>query len=381
MQHVRNWADALPLDKMRLPPDLAFKIGQSLDKLPPDLASKLATANPLRMFTRDNYITFDQATLDSAGAFLVGELERLDPTIHEPLVAVTWPRDIDLRTDVQMGDTSTSFTQSTFGASGTIQPGTGINWASSEITVIPRATLDITKIVNPLDLWTMEVAYTVPELEQARRIGRPIDAQQLTALNLKHQMDIDQLVYVGDPVKGTTGIANNAGVTAANVAVGAASSTRWALKTPAEILADFNDILTAVWATTGYAMPPNKVLIAPKAFGYITGAIVSSAGNRTILDFLLENNIMTAERGVRLDVKACKWLDKANINGVGGSPATYDRMIAYTQMERFVRFPMVPLVPMAPQFQGIWVKVPYYGKLGVVEWVYPETAAYRDGIN
>lgn len=372
MKHVRNWAGAA-----------------ALDHLPPELAAKIATAHPLRnltrdprrMYTRDEFQTYDAATMDSAGAFLIGELERLDPTIHEPLVAVTWNRDIDLRTDVQMGDTSSSFTQSTFGAAGSAAPATGVNWASAETTTLPRATLDIAKVVNPLDLWSMEVAYTVPELEQARRIGRPIDAQQLTALNLKHQMDADQMVYIGDPARATTGLLNNGGVTSANVATGAASSTRWALKTPTEILADFNDILTSTWAATGYAVPPSKVLIAPKPFGYIATTVVSSAGNRTILDFILENNIMTAEKGVRLDVKACKWLDKANINGPGGSAASYDRMVAYSQVQKFVRYPMVPLVPMAPQFQGIWIKVPYYGRLGVVEWVYPETAQYRDGIN
>jgi hypothetical protein len=41
---------------------------------------------------------------------------------------------------------------------------------------------------------------------------------------------------------------------------------------------------------------------------------------------------------------------------------------------------MVPLVPTSTQYQGLWVKVPYYGKFGVVEVVYPETVAYRDGI-
>jgi hypothetical protein len=48
--------------------------------------------------------TYDQNTIDSAGAFLVGELERLDQELHMPLVSVTWNRDIDLREDVTIGD-------------------------------------------------------------------------------------------------------------------------------------------------------------------------------------------------------------------------------------------------------------------------------------
>ena len=32
--------------------------------------------------------------VDSTGAFMVGELERLDLTLHEPLASVSWGRDI-----------------------------------------------------------------------------------------------------------------------------------------------------------------------------------------------------------------------------------------------------------------------------------------------
>ena len=64
--------------------------------------------------------TYDKRTLDSTGAFYVGELERLDQTLHQPLVAVTWGRDVDLREDVSMADETSSFTNSTFAAAGTI---------------------------------------------------------------------------------------------------------------------------------------------------------------------------------------------------------------------------------------------------------------------
>lgn len=62
--------------------------------------------------------TFDNRTIDSAGAFLVGELERLDQELHMPLASVTWSRDIDLREDVSIADEVSSFTNSTFAAAG-----------------------------------------------------------------------------------------------------------------------------------------------------------------------------------------------------------------------------------------------------------------------
>jgi hypothetical protein len=333
-----------------------------------------------RVQVMDAFATYDQATLDSAGSFLIGELERLDPTIHEPLVSTTWTRDINLRTDVQMGDENSSFTVSTFGAAGGATP-SGISWAGKATTTLPRATLDIGKVVNPLTLWAEEVAYTVPELLSAQLTGRPIDTQMLSALNLKDQMDTDQLVYVGDATISATGLLNNTlVVNSTNVANGAAGLPQWVNKTPDEITADFNEVLTSAWAASGYKAPPEKVLVAPNPFGYISTTKVGDAAQTSILKYVRENNIFTAQFNRDIDILPVKWLDKANINGPGGSAATYDRMVAYTQKEDYVRFPKVPLQGMNPQYRGIWIAVPYYGRLGRVEVVYPETIAYRDGV-
>lgn len=348
----------------------------------PAIAAALAWGDDRKAhrYLRDAFQTFDQATIDSAGAFLVGELERLDPMIHEPLVDMTWDRDIDLRTDVTMGDESSSYTTSTFASTGGPSSG-GISWAGKESTTLPRINVDIDKKVNPLTLWTETVSYTITELLSAQQLGRPIDTQMLAGLNLKHQMDTDQMVYVGDPTISATGLINAALViNTGNVAPGAAGSLPWLTKTPDEITADFNELLVSVWAATGYKAPPKNVLIAPNPFGYIATTKVSEAGNISILDYVKQNNVFTAQKDIELEIYPVKWLDKANLNGPGGAAATYDRMAAYTRYEPYVRYPMVPLQAMQPQYQGIWINVPYYGRLGRVETVYPETIGYRDGI-
>jgi hypothetical protein len=38
----------------------------------------------------------------------------------------------------------------------------------------------------------MEIGYTIPELESARAIGRPVDSQKYKGMNLEYQMDIDE---------------------------------------------------------------------------------------------------------------------------------------------------------------------------------------------
>lgn len=164
-------------------------------------------------------ITYDsQRTIDASGAFLIGELERLDPEINLPLVGTTYTRDIQFREDVNIADEISSFTKTGFAAAGTGANPKGKNWVSQESTALAGINLDIP-----------------------------------------------------------------------------------------------------------------------------------------------------------LNIRAVKWLKGAGIAGK-------DRMVAYTNDRKYVRFPLVPLTSIPIQYRGLWQLVTYYGKLGVVEAPYIETLAYFDGI-
>jgi hypothetical protein len=323
--------------------------------------------------------THDGKTVDSAGAFLISELERLDPTLHMPLAAVFWSRDVDLREDVTIADEAASFTNSTFAAPGNITP-TGINWSGKNTTAIAGIAVDISKTAQPLTLWDMELKYSIPELESAIRLGRPIDQQKFEGLNLKHQMDIDQVVYIGDSTVGITGLFNSAAVTATTAAAtGTGGSTQWATKTPQNILADVNTLLTNTWAASGYAVIPDRILVPPVDYGLLVSQTVSTAGNISILKFLEQNNL-AAQNGGQLTILPSKW----GIGmGTGGTPqvlGTVDRALAYSKDPLRVRYPMTPLQKTALQYHGIYHSTTYYCRLGQLETIYPETFAYLDGL-
>lgn len=323
--------------------------------------------------------TYDKMTLDSTGAFYVGELERLDQTLHQPLVAVTWGRDIDLREDVSMADETSSFTNSTFAAAGGVNS-SGKNFVGKNTNAIPGVGVDIGKTASPLFLWAMELGYSIPELLSAQKMGRPIDEQKYAGMQLKFQMDVDEMVYIGDTALTKYGLVNSDQVTAGFVDDNAGgTSTKWVDKTPAEILADINALLNACWAAAGYAVCPSKLLIPPAQFGYITSQTVSAAGNISILKFLEDNSISMSINGKKLDIKPLKWLVGRGV--AAGSPsAATDRMVAYTQDKIRVRFPLVPLQRTPLEYRSIYHLTTYFGKLGVLEFVYPETVRYADGI-
>jgi len=338
------------------------------------LAASTALVKPglVRASTRDNMFTYDRATIDSAGVFLIGELERLDPTVNNPLVDYTWSRDIELREDVTIADETSSFTNSTFAAVGGINPA-GKAWIGKDATTIASMALDIGKTANPLYLWGMELGWTLPELLSAEKVGRPIDTQKHDGMQLKYQMDIDEQVYVGDTSLGLYGLLNSPLVTNGNVVNGASGHPDWARKTPDEILNDVNTLLSSSWTASGYAIVPQTLLLPPVQYAALVARKVSDLANMSIIQYLKDNSLSNAKNGKPLEILPVKWLTGA---GAGGT----DRMMAYTRDKKRVRFPLVPLQRTPLEYRGIMQLTTYFGRLGVVEWVYPETALYADGI-
>lgn len=343
-------------------------------------AVAVASTKVARHYTRDQQYTYDQATVDSTGAFLVGQLERLDQTLNEPLVEFTWSRDIELRSDVSAADEVASFTNSTFASPGGITAG-GLNWISNEGNAIAGPSVDIGKTPQPLRLWGAEVKYTVPELVKSQKLGMPIDAQKVEAMNLKRNMDIDQIVYIGDSSLSFSGLINSTGAvgSVSNVANGASGTPQWTTKTADEILKDVNDALTAAWAASGWKVMPNRLMLPPAQYGYIAATKVSSAGNMSILTYVLENNISTRS-GTPLEILPLKWLIGAGAGGTQGQLGTVDRMVAYNKDKKYVQFPMTELQRTPLEYRSLFQITTYWSRIGQVEFRYGVTLAYRDGI-
>lgn len=313
-------------------------------------------------------------TRDSQLAYYVSQLENFDPTLHEPLVNVTWGRDIKLRSGVSFADEATSFTRTTFAAAGTLENSTSaMSWISPDTNALVGIAVNGEKVVLPLHPAGRQVSYTSIELEKSIALGNPIDKQKLDGLNLKYQLETDQMVYVGDSFIGATGLLNSSLITAGNVPNGASGFATWAKKTEDEILADVNEILTSVWEGSAFALCPDTLLLPPAAFSLLVTRKVSSAGNMSLLKYIKENSIALNQNGRELEINSTKWL-------VGLGTSTTNRMMAYTNAEKYVRFPMVPIRRETPYYLGITFNAPYIWALGEVEFVYPETAQYRDGI-
>lgn len=321
--------------------------------------------------TFDSIRQRDARMIDSTGAFLTSELERLDPELHMPITGVFWQRDMPIREDVTIGDEASSYIRMAFATPGGINP-TGVHWIGKTTTAIPGILADADKKVTPLNIWGMELAYTLLELASSQQVGRSIDQTKYDGLKLAYNMDVDQIAYVGDATVGSYGLLNRPDVAGTNVANGAKGSPLWSQKTPQEILADFNAVLTAAWANSANAVVPDKVGIPPIQYGLLQQTN-SAAGSVSVLEYLRKNTIASAQNGMDLDVVPMKW---AVGRGVGGT----DRMVAYTQDKSRIRLPLTPLQNTAVQPRDIHLMTYYYGRIGAVEITNPELVSYSDGL-
>lgn len=324
--------------------------------------------------TRDGFMTFDQATIDSSGAFLVGELERLDQRLHMPLAAVTWGRDIDLRTDVSMADEDSSFTNSMF-ASAQGVAGSNKAWAGKDSSAIVGVGLDIGKQIFPLNIWAVQLSWTLPELQSAQKLGRPVDQQKYEGMQLKYQMDTDEMVYVGDSALSLYGMFNTPLMTNTGNAVNGS----WASASPAQILADVNSLLTSVYKGAAYAMIPDELRVSPTEYSILVSTLISTAGNISVLEFLKANSLCNGANGKPLNIQPCKWLLGTNNGNTLGVAAT-NSMYAYVKDPMRIRFPLVPLQRTPMEYRDIRQLVTYFGRLGCVEPVYPELLGLRSNL-
>lgn len=317
--------------------------------------------------------TMDSAALGTGMAFLVGELEKRDPKLLEPLTSTTWQRDIVAST----GGGWVEFSSNYFVDYAT----TGANHRGiigGQTTAIPTLQANITKDNWKVFTWSNIVKVPFVDQQKLQGIGRSLDQIYDKGLRLNYNKMLDENVYTGFSDFGTEGLVNNSNVTASMAAMNAGNTSRqWKNKTPDEILNDVNTAITNAWANAGYDVDgiPNHIGLPPSLYSYIVGTKVSQAADKSILNYLLENNIAKAN-GVNLVIVPMRQL-------IGAGTGSSDRMIAYVNADDKVTFDItVPLsrVLTQPSVADMAYMTAYAGQVGQVKILYTQCIEYVDGI-
>lgn len=312
----------------------------------------------------------DAAKRDALTAFLTRQLTAFDMRLNEPLSGQTeWPKVLSMRTNVGLGDQATAFFRQAWTANGGIST-PGISWAGRRANgTIPTVGIQDEMVTHPLRPWAQAIDYTVFELEAAQALGRSISDEKMRALNKKYQIDMDNIVALGDATLGFTGFYNDAGVTASS-----ATNGNWASATPDQIVEDVNVGMTAIYTASGYSHAPDTLILPPDQYALIaTTPMSATIPDITILQWLERRSFGAVKNGRELTV-----LDSRYLPGIGAGST--DRAVLYTRGEDMVRIAGTPLTTMPVEVHDYTYGVTVYGVIGEVEIVYPTTVGYVDGI-
>ena len=304
--------------------------------------------------------------------FLMKELEKVDDVILEPLTGTDWPRDMPVITGGGLLESIASI-DVTYASSG----GDVDNLFFEAANDIPVIQADMSKSVARTFNFAEYMAFSVLEKEKMMQVGRDPETFLNKGIRLHCDKVIDRNVYRGFSKVSSTGLVNNPNVTRSSAAphTSGGSDTQWSMKTADEILDDINTAISAVWTAndcSGDALP-NHILIPVEQFGQLLTRKVSDDSERSILTYVLENNL-AAQQGGDLVISPCKWCRQA---GTGSS----DRMVVYANRVDRICFNLTqPLRRMETEYADMRIKIPYFAQFSEVRFLYPTTVWYMDGI-
>ena len=304
--------------------------------------------------------------------FLMKELEKVDDVILEPLTGTDWPRDMPVITGGGLLESIASI-DVTYASSG----GDVDNLFFEAANDIPVIQADMSKSVARTFNFAEYMAFSVLEKEKMMQVGRDPETFLNKGIRLHCDKVIDRNVYRGFSKVSSTGLVNNPNVTRSSAAphTSGGSDTQWSMKTADEILDDINTAISAVWTAndcSGDALP-NNILIPVEQFGQLVTRKVSDDSERSILTYVLENNL-AAQQGGDLVISPCKWCRQA---GTGSS----DRMVVYANRVDRICFNLTqPLRRMETEYADMRIKIPYFAQFSEVRFLYPTTVWYMDGI-
>jgi hypothetical protein len=262
-----------------------------------------------------------------------------------------------------------------------------VNYASSgtgqdgiiggQTTDIPKVQADIGKEYWKTFTWGHLLAVPLIDKQKLQTVGRSLDDLLSKGLHLSYDKTLDLNVYVGFPGVQSYGIVNNPNVTHAAAADGAAGLSEWAKKTPDEILNDINSVLTDTWAASEYDLSgmADHVLLPPQQYTMLVERKVGVTGDKSILNFLVENNI-GKNQGIDVMIFPSRWCIGA---GEGGT----DRLVAYANNEDRVHFEItVPLnrVMTEASAKDMAYISAYVSQFSQVKFLYDTPVKYIDGI-
>lgn len=239
-------------------------------------------------------------------------------------------------------------------------------WIGDKSFDVPMAEASTSKVSIPVRMGGIGYGYSLEELGAAQMTNRPLTEMKASGARRGSEEKIQKTAMLGDSEVGFSGFINHPNVPAGNATTG-----NWATATADEILKDINDLFSAVNEDTNDNESADTLVLPIAQWNFIMSTPRSTNSDTTIAQYVASNSPFLNSIN---DIKKIQELKGA------GAGAT-DRMMVYTKdPDKVVLHMPMPYRFLPVQPKGLGFEVPGMFRMGGVEFRYPLSAAYADGI-
>ncbi len=247
-------------------------------------------------------------------------------------------------------------------------------WINGNGKDIPVANAELEQFETPVHTAGIGYSFGWEEVGRASMLGVALESEKAFYARRAYEEMVYRVALTGDTAKGFQGLFNNSSVTATNVANdGSGSSRLWTAKSGDLILRDVNSALMGINSATEGTATADTLVMPRERMEYIASTRLGDT-NMTILEFLRQNNVYTAETGVPLTIRGKRGLLTAGDSGTA-------RMVAYRRSPEVLKLHIpMPHRFMPVQIEGLQYTVPGVFRLGGLDIRLPKEVIYRDGL-
>lgn len=305
--------------------------------------------------------TFDA---QAAFAFVLAQTAHVEASVYAMRYAdIQYPQLVPVDTSAHpFAKTVTYFSSDKAGAA---------DWINGNADDIPMADTEMSQFESAI--WSAGIGYGYgwEEINQAQMLGINLNSDKANAARRGAEEMVDRVVMEGDARKNVEGLLDHSDVTATGATNGdwGGGST-----TPDEVIEDVNDALTNVQDATNNIVLADTVLLPHSKWNYLASRRLTDT-SMTILEFIRQNNVYTAQTGAPLTIRATRKLDTAGVSSTA-------RLVAYRRSPEVLKFHM----PMPHRFLPVWQagplrwEIPGVMRLGGLDIRLPNEISYVDGL-
>lgn len=201
--------------------------------------------------------------------------------------------------------------------------------------------------------------FSITEIGQAQMMGMSLSSEGADAARQAYEALVDEVALPG--ITGVEGLFNMTGISSA------AAAATFAAGTVDQILAAFNDAITAIWTNSKGIELADTVILPLTQYAFLAGKRIDATSETTVLDYIARKNIYTAQTGQPLMLAASQHLT--------------NKMVVYRRSPEVLKMHMpMPLRFLPPQLINLNIRVPGMFRFAAVNVRRPVAVRYVTGI-